>query len=166
MNLLPCARGSFSRVEATVAGKRETTIDYVLVPPEHTVDVLDFAILENFSKGKNKVLITTDVACRGIDIPEVEFVINYDLPDNPENYVHRCGRTGRAGNRGQALSFCDPAEKEFLTAIEEYTGDEIDVFDVSKGDYLQILNDSDDGTNNWQKLIDQNNTFNDLDLEW
>jgi len=93
-------------------------------------------------------------------------VINYDLPDNPENYVHRCGRTGRAGNRGQALSFCDPAEKEFLKAIEEYTGDEIDVFDVSKGDYLQILNDSDDGTNNWQKLIDQNNTFNDLDLEW
>lgn len=125
-----------------------------------------FTILESFSTGNNKVLITTDVACRGIDIPEVEFVINYDLPDNPENYVHRCGRTGRAGNRGQALSFCDPAEKEFLKAIEEYTGDEIDVFDVSKGDYLQILNDSDDGTNNWQKLIDQNNTFNDLDLEW
>ncbi len=125
-----------------------------------------FTILESFSTGNNKVLITTDVACRGIDIPEVEFVINYDLPDNPENYVHRCGRTGRAGKRGQALSFCDPAEKEFLKAIEEYTGDEIDVFDVSKGDYLQILNDSDDGTNNWQKLIDQNNTFNDLDLEW
>ncbi len=125
-----------------------------------------FTILESFSTGNNKVLITTDVACRGIDIPEVEFVINYDLPDNPENYVHRCGRTGRAGKRGQALSFCDPAEKEFLKAIEDYTGDEIDVFDVSKGDYLQILNDSDDGTNNWQKLIDQNNTFNDLDLEW
>ncbi|HIP32543.1 MAG TPA: DEAD/DEAH box helicase [Crocinitomicaceae bacterium] len=125
-----------------------------------------FAILERFAKGENKVLITTDVACRGIDIPNVEVVVNYDIPDNPENYVHRCGRTGRGKNRGQAISFCSEAEKELVTAIEEYTGDEIDRFDIAKGDYLEILSGSDDGTNNWKKLIDEDNKFNDLDLNW
>ena len=125
-----------------------------------------FAILERFAKGENKVLITTDVACRGIDIPMVEAVINYDIPDNPENYVHRCGRTGRGKHRGQALSFCSESEKELVLAIEEYTGDEIDRFDIEKGDYLEILGGSDDGSNNWQKLIDQENKFKDLDKEW
>ena len=125
-----------------------------------------FAILDRFAKGENKVLITTDVACRGIDIPMVEAVINYDIPDNPENYVHRCGRTGRGKHRGQALSFCSESEKELVLAIEEYTGDEIDRFDLDKGDYLEILGGSDDGSNNWQKLIDQENKFKDLDKEW
>ena len=54
-----------------------------------------FSILDRFRKGETNILITTDVACRGIDVPEMDYVINYDLPDNPENYVHRCGRTGR-----------------------------------------------------------------------
>lgn len=125
-----------------------------------------FSILDRFEKGENKVLITTDVACRGIDIPMVEAVINYDIPDNPENYVHRCGRTGRGKHRGQALSFCSESEKELVLAIEEYTGDEIDRFDLDKGDYLEILGGSDDGSNNWQKLIDQENKFKDLDKEW
>ncbi|MCO4814756.1 MAG: DEAD/DEAH box helicase [Flavobacteriales bacterium] len=125
-----------------------------------------FAILDRFAKGENKVLITTDVACRGIDIPMVEAVINYDIPDNPENYVHRCGRTGRGKHRGQALSFCSESEKELVLAIEEYTGDAIDRFDLDKGDYLEILGGSDDGSNNWQKLIDQENKFKDLDKEW
>tara|TARA_B110000285_G_scaffold233265_1_gene306502 strand:- start:3647 stop:4870 length:1224 start_codon:yes stop_codon:yes gene_type:complete len=125
-----------------------------------------FTILDRFAKGENKVLITTDVACRGIDIPLVEAVINYDIPDNPENYVHRCGRTGRGKHRGQALSFCSESEKELVLAIEEYTGDEIDHFDIEKGDYLDILGGSDDGSNNWQKLIDQENKFKDLDKEW
>ena len=125
-----------------------------------------FAILDRFAKGENKVLITTDVACRGIDIPSVDSVVNYDIPENPENYVHRCGRTGRGKNRGNAISFCSEGEKELVLAIEEYTGDEIDRFDMSKGDYLEILDGSDDGTNNWKKLIDQDNKFKDLDLDW
>lgn len=125
-----------------------------------------FSILDRFAKGENKVLITTDVACRGIDIPSVDAVINYDIPDNPENYVHRCGRTGRGKNRGQALSFCSTDEQELVVAIEDYTGDKIDRFDIEKGDYLEILKGSDDGSNNWQKLIDQENKLNDLDLEW
>ncbi|MEN9700536.1 MAG: hypothetical protein RLZZ301_1734, partial [Bacteroidota bacterium] len=53
-----------------------------------------FALLDRFRSGQTKVLITTDVACRGIDIPNMDYVVNYDLPENPENYVHRCGRTG------------------------------------------------------------------------
>ena len=125
-----------------------------------------FAILDRFAKGENKVLITTDVACRGIDIPSVDSVVNYDIPENPENYVHRCGRTGRGKNRGNAISFCSEGEKELVLAIEEYTGDEIDRFDMSKGDYLEILDGSDDGTNNWKKLIDQENKFKDIDLDW
>jgi len=125
-----------------------------------------FAVLDRFTKGENKVLITTDVACRGIDIPNVDAVINYDLPDNPENYVHRCGRTGRGKNRGQAISFCSKGEVELLEAIEKYTGDEIDRFEVDKKDYLEILRDSDDGTNNWKKLIEQENKFNGNGLEW
>tara|TARA_R110002072_G_scaffold301854_1_gene482631 strand:+ start:6753 stop:7976 length:1224 start_codon:yes stop_codon:yes gene_type:complete len=125
-----------------------------------------FAILERFEKGENKVLITTDVACRGIDIPNVDSVINYDIPENPENYVHRCGRTGRGKNRGNAVSFCSKDELDLVIAIEEYTGDKIDRFDISKGDYLQILGGSDDGANNWKKLIEEDNKFNDLGLKW
>ena len=125
-----------------------------------------FAILERFRTGENKILITTDVACRGIDIPSVDCVINYDLPDNPENYVHRCGRTGRGKNRGQALSFCSESEKELLLAIEEYTGDTIDRYDLSQGEYYEILNDSDDGSYNWKKLIEEENKFKGTDTEW
>ncbi len=125
-----------------------------------------FAILERFRTGENKILITTDVACRGIDIPSVDCVINYDLPDNPENYVHRCGRTGRGKNRGQALSFCSESEKELLLAIEEYTGDRIDRYDLSQGEYYEILNDSDDGSYNWKKLIEEENKFKGTDTEW
>ncbi len=125
-----------------------------------------FAILERFRTGENKILITTDVACRGIDIPSVDCVINYDLPDNPENYVHRCGRTGRGKNRGQALSFCSESERELLLAIEEYTGDRIDRYDLSQGEYYEILNDSDDGSYNWKKLIEEENKFKGTDTEW
>ena len=125
-----------------------------------------FVTLDRFAKGENKVLVTTDVACRGIDIPNVDAVVNYDIPDNPENYVHRCGRTGRGKNRGQAISFCSEGEKELLVAIEVYTGDEIDRFEVEKSEYLDILKDTDDGTNNWKKLIDQDNKFNDTGDIW
>lgn len=125
-----------------------------------------FAILDRFRSGENKVLITTDVAARGIDIPSVDYVINYDLPDNPENYVHRCGRTGRGNNTGQALSFCSESELELLTNIEEYTGEEIDRYDIAKEDYLSILDDTDDGKNDWQKLIRKANEEDGTSDEW
>ena len=116
-----------------------------------------FAILDRFRSGENRVLITTDVSARGIDIPNVDYVINYDLPDDPENYVHRCGRTGRGEKTGQALSFCAPDEKPLLAQIEEYTGEEIEHYDIHHDDYKAILEDSEDGNYNWQRLIDQAN---------
>jgi len=125
-----------------------------------------FAILDRFRNGENKILITTDVACRGIDIPDVDCVVNYDIPDNPENYVHRCGRTGRGKNRGQAISFCSESENELLKAIEEYTGDEIDRYDLSLGDYKDILDDTDDGSYNWKKMLKDQNEFDKTEDEW
>jgi ATP-dependent RNA helicase RhlE len=125
-----------------------------------------FVILDRFRSGENKVLITTDVAARGIDIPTMDYVINYDLPDDPENYVHRCGRTGRGNKKGQALSFCSDAEKPLLEAIEEYTGEEIEQYDITKEEYMDILNDSDDGSYNWQKLLEKANKEDGTEDEW
>ena len=75
--------------------------------------------LAGFRAGETKVLVATDVAARGIDIPEVAHVYNYDLPNVPENYVHRIGRTARAGRDGRAIAFCAPAEIGELRAIEK-----------------------------------------------
>lgn len=115
-----------------------------------------FNTLERFRSGANKVLVTTDVACRGIDIPEVEYVINYDIPDNPENYVHRCGRTGRGNRRGQALSFCSTGEIPLLDAIEAYTGTEVARFELNADEYAEILRDQLDPDENWIKLMKEN----------
>jgi len=114
-----------------------------------------FKILEAFRNGEERVLVTTDVAARGIDIPDVQYVINYDLPDNPENYVHRVGRTGRGRNRGQALSFCSDAEVPLLEAIEEYTGEEILQYEVKPEEYDQIIFGSEDSSNDWKRLMKQ-----------
>jgi ATP-dependent RNA helicase RhlE len=93
------------------------------------------AVLRQFREGATRVLIATDVSARGIDIPGVTYVINYDLPEQAENYVHRVGRTGRGKARGQALSFCSPNEAELLEAIEAYIGKAIKVLDVERGEY-------------------------------
>ncbi len=75
------------------------------------------AALKNFKSKKTRVLVATDIAARGIDVDELSHVINYELPNTPETYVHRIGRTGRAGLSGIALSFCDSEEKSFLRDI-------------------------------------------------
>ncbi len=75
--------------------------------------------LENFKNKRTRVLVATDIAARGIDIDELTHVINYELPNIPETYVHRIGRTGRAGADGVAISFCDWGEKIFLSDIEK-----------------------------------------------
>ena len=75
--------------------------------------------LASFRAGETQVLVATDVAARGLDIPEVAHVYNYDLPNVPENYVHRIGRTARAGRDGRAVAFCAPAEAGELRAIEK-----------------------------------------------
>ena len=77
--------------------------------------------LESFRKGLARVLVATDIAARGIDVPGVTHVINFELPNEPESYVHRIGRTARAGAEGTAVSFCDAAEYHFLRDIEALT---------------------------------------------
>ncbi|MEY3127002.1 MAG: hypothetical protein RL273_1173 [Bacteroidota bacterium] len=122
-----------------------------------------FAILDRFRSGENNVLITTDVACRGIDIPDMDYVVNYDLPDNPENYVHRCGRTGRGNKRGQALSFCSKDENLLLDAIESYTGEEVQRFNITADDYKEILSDTELSDYNWKKLMAENDNPDEWD---
>lgn len=75
--------------------------------------------LEGFKSGKYKVLVATDIAARGIDVTGIELVINYDLPDDAQNYVHRIGRTGRAGHKGHAISFATPDQKRDVMDIEK-----------------------------------------------
>jgi len=81
--------------------------------------------LSNFKSGATRVLIATDIAARGIDVEDLTHVINYELPNIPETYVHRIGRTGRAGASGIALSFCDAEEKEYLRDIHKLIGKNI-----------------------------------------
>lgn len=75
--------------------------------------------LSNFKEGKIRVLVATDIAARGIDVDDLSHVINFELPNIPETYVHRIGRTGRAGNSGSAFSFCDMEERAFLRDIHK-----------------------------------------------
>jgi len=83
--------------------------------------------LNNFKKGDLNILVATDIAARGIDIDELSIVVNYDLPNVPESYVHRIGRTGRAGSSGIAISFCDASERPFLKDIEKLINKKIKV---------------------------------------
>jgi ATP-dependent RNA helicase RhlE len=83
--------------------------------------------IKAFRDGTITVLVATDVAARGIDIPGVAYVVNYDLPDVPDNYVHRIGRTARAGREGEAIAFCAPDEADLLRQIEKLMKIEVPV---------------------------------------
>jgi ATP-dependent RNA helicase RhlE len=82
--------------------------------------------LRAFKAGKTNVLVATDVAARGIDIDSVGHVINYDIPEQPEDYVHRIGRTGRAGKTGRAITLFTLAEEHSMRAIERLTGQQVE----------------------------------------
>ncbi|MET6998068.1 DEAD/DEAH box helicase [Chitinophaga defluvii] len=113
-------------------------------------------VMKEFKKGDVKILIATDVSARGIDIPNVDYVVNYDLPDVPENYVHRVGRTGRGVQKGKAVSFCSDEEKPVLKEIEKFLGKEIQEMKIEKDEYRETISFSEDTPNdNWQLLIDQ-----------
>jgi ATP-dependent RNA helicase RhlE len=85
--------------------------------------------LKNFKEQTTRVLVATDIAARGIDVDDLEYVINYEIPNIPETYVHRIGRTGRAGANGTAFSFCDATEKPFLKDIEKLIHKKIEIVD-------------------------------------
>ena len=86
--------------------------------------------LTNFKSGKTRVIIATDIAARGIDIANLGLVINFDLPDVPETYVHRIGRTGRAGHSGAALTFCSSEEYTMVKDIQKLTGKKLNTASV------------------------------------
>jgi ATP-dependent RNA helicase RhlE len=83
--------------------------------------------LTNFKSRQTRVLVATDIAARGIDVDDLTHVINFELPNVPETYVHRIGRTGRAGASGTALSFCDAEEKPYLRDIHKLISKNIPV---------------------------------------
>lgn len=113
------------------------------------------AVLGRFREGAVKVLIATDVSARGIDIPNVDYVINYDLPDVAENYVHRVGRTGRGTNKGQAFSFCSPEEKPMLEEIETYLTKRIAVLVIDKNEYAETLRLTEDVADKWKDVMSE-----------
>lgn len=100
-------------------------------------------VMKKFTSGEIKILIATDISARGIDIANIDFVINYDLPDVPENYVHRIGRTGRGTKRGSSLSFCSDEEKPILEEIETFLGKPIKIIEFDKHQYKQTIELSD-----------------------
>jgi len=81
--------------------------------------------LEGFRAGRARILVATDIAARGIDIDDVTHVVNFELPDVAESYVHRIGRTARAGSGGIAIAFCDPSERDSLRSIEKLVKQEL-----------------------------------------
>ena len=110
--------------------------------------------MEKFRTGKVRVLIATDVSARGIDISGVNYVINYDLPDIDENYVHRVGRTGRGMEKGIAVSFCATEEKPVLEEIQKFLGKPIQVLEIEKDEYKMTLALTEEPGTNWRKLIE------------
>lgn len=110
-------------------------------------------VMTHFKDGTNKVLIATDISSRGIDIPNVEYVINYDLPEVAENYVHRVGRTGRGVQRGIAVSFCSTEERPILDEIESFLTKPIAVIGIDKREYEETIDNSEASEHDWKSLM-------------
>jgi len=115
-------------------------------------------VMAKFKSGEVKILIATDVSARGIDIADVDYVINYDLPDVAENYVHRVGRTGRGIKKGLAVSFCSPEEKPILDEIETFLEQKIKVVTIDKEDYSATIDFSADNPHDWRALMKEEET--------
>ncbi|MDX1333896.1 MAG: C-terminal helicase domain-containing protein [Robiginitalea sp.] len=81
--------------------------------------------LGEFKEGHVRVLVATDIASRGIDIDQLKYVVNFDIPNEPETYVHRIGRSGRAGEEGISISLCEPEENSYIQSIERLIDQEI-----------------------------------------
>lgn len=111
------------------------------------------ASLDAFRQGKVRMLIATDITARGIDLPALDYVVNYDVPDVPENYVHRVGRTGRGVNKGYAVTMCATEESDYLAAVEDYLGGKIDVINMSDADREATIDFSQERNINWKQML-------------
>ena len=116
-------------------------------------------VMKEFRAGACNILIATDVSARGIDIPDVTHVINYDLPEVAENYVHRIGRTGRGFKKGIAVSFCASEEKILLDEIQALLSKKIEVINVTKNDYKMIVETRDEVALSLQQLLDSEDEY-------
>jgi len=114
--------------------------------------------LNAFKNGEVRILVATDVSARGVDVAGVNYVVNYDLPEVTENYVHRIGRTGRGTARGYAVSFCSEEEKPLLAEIEKFITQPIAIVDIKKDDYSQTLAFSEETKNDWKSLLKEAET--------
>jgi len=142
------------RAERVKKAMARAMIDTLTIHGDKEQQDRDVSLLA-FQTGACSILIATDVTARGIDIEGVDMVVNYDLPEIPENYVHRVGRTGRGRNRGKAISFCAKEEEDYLSAIEEFITVPITRGSITKREYNETIEDADDGANNWKQLIEQ-----------
>jgi ATP-dependent RNA helicase RhlE len=125
-----------------------------------------FEALRKFSDGEVKVLVTTDVSARGIDIKQVEYVVNYDIPDVAEYYVHRVGRTGRGVERkGYAISFCSPEEKPLLEDIEKFIGGPINLMELDKDDYKSTIDFSAEAKTDYNAVMKEIADFHKFEEE-
>lgn len=126
------------RAERVAKAMGRVGIETLVLHGEMTQEDRNIA-LAAFRENETRMMIATDVSARGIDIPDVTHVINYDLPDQADNYVHRVGRTGRGDHRGIAYTFCAPQEHDKLRDIEAYTGTEIKVVELDRHEYKETL---------------------------
>ncbi len=134
-----------TKVRAERVKKAMARVGIVASTMHGDVEQIDrLAVLKEFSEGSSTLLIATDVSARGIDIPNVQYVVNYDLPDKQENYVHRVGRTGRGRSKGIAFSFCSMEEKPMLDTIQKYLTKEIKVLTIREDDSREIVDLTDE----------------------
>ena len=109
--------------------------------------------LNAFSDGSNPILIATDLSARGLDISNIQYVVNYDMPTEPEVYVHRIGRTGRGNQHGVAISFCAPEETKLREAIEKFIGQHLSIIDLDEEERDATLDFSRSSESDWTTLI-------------
>ena len=144
-----------TRVRAERVAKAMARVDISAVTLHGAKDQTErSAVMRKFKNTNAGILIATDITARGIDVPDVDYVINYDLPDKPENYVHRVGRTGRGTRKGDAVSFCSKEEEQTLEDIQGFLNKEIEVIKIAKKDYSFVL-EPDDDTKSIQAMIEQ-----------
>ncbi|MGZ8843331.1 MAG: helicase-related protein, partial [Pyrinomonadaceae bacterium] len=134
LELLEKEREPFERVLVFTRTRRGAErLSHILKARDHSVNRIHAdrsqpqreAALREFGDGRARVLVATDIAARGLDVDLVSHVINYDVPAAPEDYVHRVGRTGRAGNQGKAITIVAPVDELSMRAIERLTGQSV-----------------------------------------
>lgn len=143
------------RAERVLSAMERVEIECLSIHGDKEQEQREFALNE-FKQGKTKILIATDVTARGVDIPNVDYVVNYDMPEISENYVHRIGRTGRGKSKGIAVSFCSEAENELLKNIEAFIGYELEIEHLKHDDYSATIDFSDQSSEDWKTLMKKN----------